>query len=855
MSAVAATQKNDRPDVSRFAAIAVQLALVLLVMFLYEIERPRGMERIIPLIFVGFVIHAWLPLRFRMPFFLAVSVASVVLILGLVNSAWLFAIGLAMIGVCHLPISLIARVAILVATGVVLAAMQVGRIRTGWAPAVLPILGAMFMFRLAVYLYDIRNEKEHVPISARLAYFFMLPNACFPLYPVVDYRAFLRSHYKGDALDTYQTGVKWMLRGVTHLLFYRLIYQTFTDTPADVEGLGDVVVYMLSTYLLYLRISGLFHLIVGILCLFGFSLPETHHLYYLASSFNDFWRRINIYWKDFMMKLFYYPTLMRARKLGPTMGMVIATIVVFFGTWILHAYQWFWLRGTFPITAVDSVFWGLLGVLVVINSIYQAKFPKKGTLGKPKWSTKKAAIHSLKVVAMFSFMTALWALWSGSSLKEWWSLIQVASTGSAAEFGLFAAVVAVLVVLGIGIQYVQHTGWSLWAKGPKGVDTRPWFLRPSATTMVGCFALIALGLPEVDELLPSRAGGLLISMKSERLNKRDEQLLERGYYEGLLAGGKWGSKVWEARLQRPPADWIAFGESDAVMDVGGITRYELKPSHTSTHARVTIITNEWGMRDKPYTKEKPASTYRIAFLGASYEMGFAVEQDDIYEGVAERIVNENLGEQGAVEILNFGVPGYGLIQWVEHAQGRVWEFAPDAVFVTAHTGDIFRTTGFLTEAVQSKAELSPPLQDLVDRAGIKADMSEAEIQRRLNRKRLSGESFSVELYRWGYGEIVKACKEHGAVPVWVYIPRSEDVKGGRDKAEQQQLAEAAGMVVLDADGVWEGVNLAEIQVAPWDRHPNADGHRILGEKLAAEILEHRDALGLGQRAVAENAVK
>ena len=75
---------------------------------------------------------------------------------------------------------------------------------------------------------------------------------------------------------------------------------------------------MISTFLLYVRISGQFHLVIGMLHLFGFNLPETHHRYLLASSFTDFWRRINIYWKDFMMKVFYYPAFFRLRKLGET---------------------------------------------------------------------------------------------------------------------------------------------------------------------------------------------------------------------------------------------------------------------------------------------------------------------------------------------------------------------------------------------------------------------------------------------------------------------------------------------------------------------------------------------------------
>ena len=68
---------------------------------------------------------------------------------------------------------------------------------------------------------------------------------------------------------------------------------------------------MLGTFLLYLRVSGQFHLIVGLLHLFGFRLPETHKLYYLAHSFTELWRRINIYWTDFMMKPVFYPDLLQ----------------------------------------------------------------------------------------------------------------------------------------------------------------------------------------------------------------------------------------------------------------------------------------------------------------------------------------------------------------------------------------------------------------------------------------------------------------------------------------------------------------------------------------------------------------
>lgn len=835
---------GDRPGFGylfRLAGITVQLALICLVIRIYNIESP-GLTRILPLLLGGFVVNALLPREYRMTFFLALSVLSVFFVLGGINAIWLLGIGLVLIGACHLPLPLVVRVVIVLALGCGLGVMQASWVTTSWSPVVLPVLGGMFMFRLAIYLYDIGNEKGPVPLQARLAYFFMIPNVCFPFFPVVDYRAFLRSHYEKDEFEIYQNGVKWAFRGAVQLLMYRWIYHTFTDGPADVVSLSGVATYMLATFGLYLRVSGLFHLIVGILCLFGFNLPETHHLYYLASGFNDFWRRINIYWKDFMMKLFYYPVFMRARKLGTINAMVLATVVVFFGTWFLHAYQWFWLRGTFHFSTVDSIFWGLLGVLVIINSVYQAKHPKKATLGKPSWSWKKAIIHASKVVAMFTFMTMLWAFWSGRSVAEFFSLLRVAAGGTALEFTVLAAVLLSAVGIGTLVQFINFKGYDLFNE-----KRRPVFLRRPALTAAGAVALALLAVPEVEEALGTEAGRTVMVIQDEGLNERDKQTLERGYYEGLLAGGNMSSRVWEAQLHRPPEDWIPFGQSDAVqLHDDSVTWFSLKPSHETEHAYVSIKTNQWGMRDREYTKEKPEGTYRIAILGASYEMGFAIEQDAIYENVAEQILNAKLDGAASVEILNFGVPGYGLIQWVELCRERIWEFDVDAVFVTARTGDVFRSTGFLVKALHEDVPLPPDLADLVERAGIEAGMSEAEIQRRLNRKRALGPSFAGQLYQSGYEEIVKQCEAHGAKPVWVFIPRSEPSDGNTAelKATQREFAVQAGMVILDVDGVFDNLDLKSIHVAPWDYHPNEEGHQRLGERLAEEVLEHAGELGI-----------
>ena len=51
----------------------------------------------------------------------------------------------------------------------------------------------MFALRLIVYLYDLKHRGAPFSFWRSVAYFFMLPNACFLLFPVVDYQTLCRS--------------------------------------------------------------------------------------------------------------------------------------------------------------------------------------------------------------------------------------------------------------------------------------------------------------------------------------------------------------------------------------------------------------------------------------------------------------------------------------------------------------------------------------------------------------------------------------------------------------------------------------------------------------------------------------
>jgi alginate O-acetyltransferase complex protein AlgI len=421
---VSASQLDARvaraePVLLRYLALVAQLALLTVVLVVFRVEEPAFLSLSV-VAFAGFALHYWLPFRHKETFWLALSLAGAFLLLQPLAAVLLIGAGLAFFAILASPASYRVRVLAIVACGALLA---YGRATIGFGvPAQFwAVFGAIFMFRMMIYLYDLQHMKGRPQLKEFLSYFYVLPNYYFLLFPVIDYQTLRKSYYQRNIHDIAQQGIVWMVRGTIQLLLYRVIasLQGPANTPEAITGPGSLAAAMVLTYLLYLRVSGHFHIIVGMMHLFGYDLPETHRSYLLARSLTDFWRRINIYWKDFMVKLVYFPVYFRLRRSGDTRAQVIATACVFTTTWLLHSYQWFWLRGEVLFTWPDVLFWAVLGVLVTINLLIE-----RGKRRSGGGSGMRPVIqHGLQVCGTFVLITVLWSMWNAPSMRAWFDVV------------------------------------------------------------------------------------------------------------------------------------------------------------------------------------------------------------------------------------------------------------------------------------------------------------------------------------------------------------------------------------------------------------------------------------------------
>ena len=824
----------DKLQISQFLSIAFQLGLLVFAVQLFHLENQAIYENLMVVTFCGFLIHYFLPSHYRLPFFLLISLAAIAGILGFVNGLWLLGIGLALVGICHLPLAYNIRVVILLVAGAALAALRAGWIQTSALDVIWPVLASMFMFRLIIYMYDLKHGRAKPTLTSTLSYFFLLPNVVFPFFPVVDYSTFRRTYYNEEQHRIYQAGLQWILRGVIQLILYRYINYYIMIAPGDVTNTLELVRYLIANFALYLRISGQFHLIIGVLHLFGFNLPETHHLYFMASSFTDLWRRINIYWKDFMMKVFYYPTYFKVRHWGSNSSLIFATAFVFFLTWFFHAYQWFWLRGTFLLTKPDMLFWFILACLVVVNTLYEANRGRKRTLGQRSLTVQDVAAVALSTAGTFTVMAILWSLWSSDSIQDWIGLISVVE--------VTPANIAILVLVFLVI--TAAFGLVIWINSradskPETKAKQPAFPGSTAVTAITIVLLFLIGNPVIYSQIGGKAQDLISDLTANRLSDREAALLQRGYYEDLIGVSRFNSQLWEIYSKRP-SDWPTLDETEAARQTGDNLILELVPSTSIYFHGEQLTINRWGMRDRDYELTPAPDTYRIALTGPSFVMGYGVGDDEDFGVLLEdRLNRENTGgEYAKYEILNFAVPGYSPVQNLMILEQKVESFQPNALFYMAHQREEEAAVLYLADRISVGADLPyPELVEMAYQAGAEPGATKVEVERHL-------QPIGTELLAQTYRQIVAASRSRGMLPVWIFMPTLENSLQEEEVAHLTQVAEDAGFIVLDLSDAYDNQNLDSLVVAYWDKHPNAEGHRLIAEDLYRKLQEKQDEIRL-----------
>jgi hypothetical protein len=101
--------------------------------------------------------------------------------------------------------------------------------------------------------------------------------------------------------------------------------------------------------------------------------------------------------------------------------------------------------------------------------------------------------------------------------------------------------------------------------------------------------------------------------------------------------------------------------------------------------------NSAGLRDREHAKQKPPNTFRVAVLGDSFAEALQVPIEDTFWAILEKKLQECPGVVGKqVEVINFGVSGYGTAQELITLRREAWDYSPDLIMLVVAPGNDIR---------------------------------------------------------------------------------------------------------------------------------------------------------------------
>lgn len=345
------------------------------------------------------------------------------------------------------------------------------------------------------------------------------------------------------------------------------------------------------------------------------------------------------------------------------------------------------------------------------------------------------------------------------------------------------------------------------------------------------------------QLLTVDAASLRFDLRNEGPNRIDQGRMVRGYYQNL------NETVEESRGGIPEriADFLVAGEAapqwaGRLSSTGasrttkeGYLLSELIPGADVEHLGVPMTVNRWGQRDRDYEIDKPAGTFRIAFIGSSNSMGWGVRME---EGLVERLelrLNAELVGKGKFtqyEVINFSAPGYSAPEFLYVAEELAAKFDPDLVMIENCAEEVrFNITERVAARFLKGRDLRYPyVREVVESAGISQQDELFRLKRRLMPLK---QALFTACYRH-LGEWSRQSR----IPVAVALLRLEVAPRIDPLLEwAESVASEEGLIPIRVFNAFTGGDPDTMYLAhEKDRHPSAKAHALLADDLYEQLL-------------------
>lgn len=269
------------------------------------------------------------------------------------------------------------------------------------------------------------------------------------------------------------------------------------------------------------------------------------------------------------------------------------------------------------------------------------------------------------------------------------------------------------------------------------------------------------------------------------------------------------------------SNYIQRAENDSIL-------WELKPNLDTLFKFKQFSTNEFGMRDRSYSKQKPPNTKRIVVIGDSYAMGSGVADHESYATLIEDMFAKQYSEIN-IEVLNFGVGGYGLRNYDAVLRSKAMLFDPDLVIIGFSDND---------HELPKQAELEGKLRlgepaEMFYMSHLKNLLVRKVIRRKLFRQIDRSNQDELAHVENHFTSIISQCNKKGIPAIIAYYPL---IYNEVTTEFYKEKSEESGFYFVNAAEGLEDIPERKIRVNLLDNHPNELGHQVYADNIYEFII-------------------
>jgi lysophospholipase L1-like esterase len=254
-------------------------------------------------------------------------------------------------------------------------------------------------------------------------------------------------------------------------------------------------------------------------------------------------------------------------------------------------------------------------------------------------------------------------------------------------------------------------------------------------------------------------------------------------------------------------------------------KYELIPNLNTHYKLVPFETNQEGFRDENHAIEKDTNTIRIAIIGDSFTMGTGVEKEELYSNQLSNLLNH----KGNYEIMNFGVAGYSLTEYLLVYDNKVAKYNPDIViigFCASNDHLIFGKDYNLTEFV-----IKPKKNVFWDSYLIK--LFNMRLSPKPNKNFYNPDQ--LEYVNLHFQNLRKKIKNKNGIIFYM------DLDYDQERIFQiEELALKNNLEFIESSSFFKNKQINKYIVNELDTHPNGKANKMFAKKIENYLIKNLD---------------